>query len=165
MEPETDRQCRSGAWDTGLGPGVTPIGEALAEVLDRGARRRKPVRDLLDDDDAGDGREYRKRSPTNSERLNRALTELGSSAFKVHILVWKWRGAPARGTLPYFTIRSLEKFCNLTRPTIRVALRELTRKGWIVRLPYNVHHKNTLYSLVPIRKVRAPTKEHLPGMP
>jgi len=138
---------------------VKAVGEALSEVLDRGSRRRKPLRDLLDDDDQGDGREYRVRSPTNSERLNRALVELGSSAFKVHTLVWKWRGAPARGTLPYFTIRSLEKFCNLTRPTIRVALRELTRKGWIVRLPYNVHHKNTLYRLVPIRKVPAPVKE------
>lgn len=143
-----------------MGPGVLPIGEALSEVLDRGGRRRKGLRDLLDDDDVGDGREYRKRTPTNSERLNRALVELGSSAFKVHLLIWKWRGAPARGTLPYFTIRSLEKFCNMTRPTVRVALAELTRKGWIIRLPYNKHHKNTLYRLVATRKIPRPVKEH-----
>lgn len=159
MVPESDRQRKSGPWDSGLGPGVTSVGEVLSEVLDRGSRRRKPLRDLLDDDAVGDGREYRKRTPTNSERLNRALEELGSAAFKIHTLVWKWRGAPARGTLPYFTIRSLERFCHLSRPTIRVALRELTGKGWIVRLPYNVHHKNTLYRLVSIRKVPRPVKE------
>lgn len=157
MGLEAERRRRSGAWDSGAGPGVVPIGEALAEVLDRGDRRRRPVKGLLEDLEDPQGREYRKRSPTNSERLNRALVELGSSAFKIHVLVWKWRGAPARGTLPFFTIRSLEKFCNLTRPTIRVALRELTKKGWIVRLPYNKHHKNTLYRLVPIRKVPPPS--------
>lgn len=148
MEPNTDRQRRQGPWDSGLGPGVVTVGEAVSEVLDCGSRVREPARG-----------EYRKRTPTNSERLNRALVELGCSAFKVHLLIWKWRGAPARGTLPFFTIRSLEKFCNLTRPTVRVALRELTRKGWIVRLPYNKHHKNTLYRLVPIRKVPAPIKK------
>ncbi len=159
MIPETDRQHRKGPWDQGLGPGVTAIGEVLSEVLDRGSRLRKPVRDLLDDIDGEPGREYRKRTPTNSERLNRALVELGPSAFKIHTLVWKWRGAPARGSLPYFTIRSLEKFCHLTRPTVRVALGELTKKGWIVRKSYNKHHKNALYSLVPIRKVPGPIKE------
>lgn len=159
MEPLTDRQRRRGPWDQGEGPGVLPLGEVLSEVLDRGARRRKPLRDVLDDVEDSPGREYRKRSPTNSERLNRALAELGPSAFKIHTLVWKWRGAPARGTLPYFTIRSMEKFCHLTRPTVRNALHELTRKGWIVRLPYNKYHKNTLYRLVPIRKVPRPVKE------
>jgi len=133
--------------------------EPLSQVLDSGSRRRRDVKDLLDDFEVDPGREYRKRTPTNSERLNRALVELGSSAFKVHTLVWQWRGAPARGTLPYFTIRSLEKFCNLTRPTVRVALKELTQKGWVERLPYNKHHKNTLYRLIPIRKVRAPIKK------
>ena len=130
--------------------------EALAEYLDSGSRRTRDVRNLLDDVEDPPGREYRVRSPTNSERLNRALAELGSSAFKVHLLIWKWRGAPSRGTLPYFTIRSLEKFCNMTRPTVRVALAELVRKGWIVRQKYNVHHKNTLYSLVAIRKIPRP---------
>ncbi len=156
MDPETGRQDRQARWEQGFGPGVVPIGEAVSEVLDRGSRRRRPVKDLLDDLETDPGREYRARSPTNSERLNRALVELGLAAFKVHLLIWKWRGAPARGTLPYFTIRSLERFCHLTRPTIRVALRELTKKGWIVRLPYNVHHKNTLFRLVPIRKVPPP---------
>ena len=153
---EHDRAARKRA---GMEPSVNATTEALSKVLDSGSRRREGLRDLLDDVDQGDGREYRKRSPTNSERLNRALVELGSSAVKVHTLVWKWRGAPARGTLPYFTIRSLEKFCNLTRPTIRKALVELSRKGWIVRRGYNKYHKNTLYSLVPIRKVPAPIKE------
>lgn len=138
------------------GAGSVQLGEVIPEVLDRGARRRRDVKDVLEDFEDSGGRNYRARSPTNSERLNRALAELGLSAFKVHTLIWKWRGAPARGTLPYFTIRSLEKFCHLTRPTIRVALQELTRKGWIERLPYNPHHKNTLFRLVPVRKIPPP---------
>lgn len=127
------------------GQGVLPgrsVGEVIAETLDQGKRDVK-----------GPGREYRLRTPTNSERLNRALVELRPGAFKVHMLLWKWRGAPARGTLPYFTIRSLEKFCHMTRPTVRVAMTELTVKGWIERKTYNKHHKNALYTLVPIRKV------------
>ena len=138
----------------GLGP--VAIGELIPGVLDSGSRRKKDLKGLLEDDDESEPKEYRVRSPTNSERLNRALTELPLAAFKIHILIWKWRGAPARGTLPFFTIRSLEKFCHLTRPTIRQALRLLERRGWIERLPYNPHHKNTLFRLVPIRKVPAP---------
>lgn len=153
---EYDRAARKRA---AMEPSVNATTEALSKVLDSGGRRREGLRDLLDDVDGEPGREYRKRTPTNSERLNRALVELGCSAFKIHLLVWKWRGAPARGSLPFFTIRSLEKFCNLTRPTIRKALAELTRKGWIVRLPYNKHHKNTLYRLVPIRQIPPPIKE------
>ena len=156
MDPQDERQGRRGPWDQGLGPGVVPLGEVIPEVLDRGARRKRSVKDVLEDLEDSPGREYRARSPTNSERLNRALVELSLSAFKVHTLIWKWRGAPARGTLPYFTIRSLEKFCHLTRPTIRVALRELSLKGWIERMPYNKHHKNTLFRLVPVRKIPPP---------
>lgn len=129
-----------------------PIGEVLSECLDSGSRGKDGVQ-----------KTYRVRYPTNSERLNRALVELGLSAFKVHVLIWKWRGAPARGTLPFFTIRSLEKFCHLTRPTIRVALDELTAKGWIVRKKYNPRHKNTLYSLVAIRDIPAPYKSPTHG--
>ncbi|MBA7707923.1 hypothetical protein ES703_116807 [subsurface metagenome] len=156
MEPQQDRERRAGPWDQGLGPGVVPLGEVIPEVLDRGSRHRRDVKDVLEDFEDPPGREYRARSPTNSERLNRALVELSLSAFKVHTLIWKWRGAPARGVLPFFTIRSLEKFCHLTRPTIRTALLELTSKGWIERLPYNPHHKNTLFRLVPVRKIPPP---------
>jgi len=139
-----------------LGAGPVRLGAVIPEVLDRGARHTRPVKDVLEDFEDSAAREYRVRTPTNSERLNRALTELSLSAFKVHTLIWKWRGAPARGSLPFFTIRSLERFCHLTRPTIRVALTELTKKGWIKRSTYNKHYKNTLFSLVPIRRVPAP---------
>lgn len=118
------------------------LGELLPGVLDRGQRVLKVT-----------SRSKEKLSPTNSERMNRALRELGTSAFKIHILLWKWRGAPARGKLPFFTIHSLCKFCSLTRPTVRVALRELKHKGWIEKLGYNKHHKNELYRLIPIRDV------------
>lgn len=94
--------------------------------------------------------------PTNSARMNRALRELGPSAFKVHTLLWKWRGAPARGHLPFFTIHSLSKFCGLSRPTVRSVLLELVGKGWIQRLKYNKHSKNALYRLIPIRDVGLP---------
>ena len=156
MEAEHDRERQLTAEGRLSGAGPVPQGEVIPEVLDRGSRRRRPVKGLLEDFEDSDVCEYRARTPTNSERLNRALAELSLSAFKVHTLIWKWRGAPARGTLPFFTIRSLEKFCHLTRPTIRVALRELTSKGWIERLPYNKHHKNTLFRLVPVRKIPPP---------
>lgn len=135
---------------------VETIGEDVAEYLDRGKRIRRPCRGTLDDSVPRGTISRIRRFPTNSERMNRALTELQPSAFKIHLLLWKWRGAPARGTLPYFTIHSLSKFCNLTRPTVRSGLRELIRKGWIKPAPYNVHHKNALYRLVGIRKVRLP---------
>jgi len=122
---------------------VPPIGALLPGVLEVGRRTRGP----------GRGRRYRL-SPTNSERMNRALAELGPSAFKVHTLLWKWRGAPARGLLPFFTIRSLGKFCRLTRPTVRAAVAELVGGGWIAKLGYNKHEKNELYRLVPIRDVK-----------
>lgn len=159
MKAETDRRRRGGPWDEGLGPGVVPIGEVIPEVLDRGGRSRRPVGDLLDDDEKVGQGEYRVRSPTRSERLNRALKELGPSAFKIHQLLWTWRGAPARGLLPFFTIHSLAKFCGSSRPTVRAGLKELIYKGWIRAEGYNKHHKNTLFRLVPIRKVRPPIVE------
>ena len=91
--------------------------------------------------------------PTRSERMNRALKELRPAAFKVQQLLLIWRGAPAKGNLPFFTIHSLSKFCNLTRPTVRSAFTELIDKGWIKKQPYDKHHKNTLYRLVGIRRV------------
>ncbi len=132
------------------------MGEVLGEVLDHGARSRRDVRGLLDDSEDPPGREYRQRSPTSSERLNRALVELGPSAFKIHLLLWKWRGAPARGTLPFFTIHSLARFCGMSRPTVRKGLRELVHKKWICPSGYNKHHKNTLFRLVRIREVPGP---------
>ena len=121
---------------------LSSISELLPGVLERGQRQSKVI--------SGS----RKRlSPTNSERMNRALVELGPSAFKIHMLLWKWRGAPAKGLLPFFTIHSLSKFCSLTRPTVRAGLRELVRLGWIRKLGYNKHVKNELYSLVPIRDI------------
>lgn len=159
MEPETDRKPKRGAWDSGLGPGVSSIGDLVPEVLDRGSRRRGATEAFPEDqEDEGRG-EYRVRSPTNSERMNRALVELTTAAFKIHTLLWKWRGAPARGLLPYFTIHSLSKFCRLSRPTVRVGLRELHGKGWIQKTPYNKHHKNALYRLTAIRKVPRPIKK------
>lgn len=125
-------------------PGCSRVGDLIPGVLDSGKRLR------------GDGQgPGKKRSPTNSHRLNRALVELSTSAFKVHLLLWKWRGAPSRGLLPFFTFRSLSRFCNLTRPTVRCAVKELVEKGWIKKSSYNVHHKNSLYRLVPIRDVPA----------
>ena len=118
------------------------IGELLPGILDRGERQKRVK-----------GKYQGKRSPTNSERMNRALKELSGSAFKIHTLLWKWRGAPAKGLLPFFTIHSLGKFCTMTRPTVRSGLRELVAKGWIEKLKYNAHTKNALYRLIPIRDI------------
>ena len=147
--PFTD-QAKSGI------PGVFSIGEVLGTPEGRGSRNLDTVVGSGEDSEKGTAGEYRIRSPTRSERLNRALKELGKSAFKIHALLWMWRGAPARGTLPFFTINSLSKFCNLSRPTVREGLKELTVKGWVERLAYNKHHKNALYRLVGIRKVPRP---------
>lgn len=156
MEPSDGQKRQGGEFEDLRGVGPMAIGDLVPGVLDSGKRRRRSVEDLLEDSEDPSGREYRARSPTNSERLNRALAELGSGAFKIHTLLWKWRGAPARGLLPYFTIHSLSRFCGLSRPTVRVALRELIHKGWIAPEGYNKHHKNTLFRLVQIRKVPAP---------
>ena len=121
------------------------IGELLPGVLDRGTRQKKVPK----------VRRHRL-SPTNSERMNRALKELGPSAFKIHTLLWQWRGAPARGLLPFFTVHSLAKFCSLTRPTVRSGLKELARLGWIQKHGYDCHAKNELYRLIPVRDVPLP---------
>lgn len=148
MDVGLDRSARTSSSIAEDTCGFKTVGEAVTECLDRGSRVRE-----------GAGKEYRVRSPTRSERMNRALKELRPAAFKVHMLIWTWRGAPARGTLPYFTIRSLEVFCSLTRPTVRKAFKELTGKGWIIRHEYNKHHKNALYRLVAVRKIPPPVKE------
>lgn len=153
MDSRGDRTARVNSSVADVNAGSETLGETLSEYLDQGKRTRgTPGRVVVDEVERGTISRIR-RWPTNSERMNRALTELDPSAFKIHLLLWKWRGAPARGTLPYFTIHSLSKFCSMTRPTVRKGLSELIRKGWISRAPYNVHHKNALYRLVPIRKV------------
>lgn len=129
---------------------LSRIGELIPGVLDRGRRKKRVV-----------GKPRKRLSPTNSERMNRALLELGPSAFKIHTLLWKWRGAPARGLLPFFTIHSLAKFCSMTRPTVRSGLLELVRLGWIQKLGYDKHVKNELYRLVPIRNIALPDKSRL----
>ena len=141
--PQKDLKVASYIEDRVLDYNLKSIGDLLPGVLERG-KRQKDVE-----------KKPRKRlCPTNSERMNRALKELGLSAFKIHTLLWQWRGAPARGLLPFFTIHSLSKFCSLSRPTVRVGLAELVRKGWIRRLKYDKHAKNALYSLIPIRDVK-----------
>lgn len=144
-------------------PGVFSVGDVLRPPLDRGSREKTPLGVPDDDLKGGTKGDYRVRTPTRSERLNRALKELGPSAFKIHQLLWTWRGAPAKGLLSFFTIHSLAKFCSLTRPTVRSGLTELRRKGWIQKLPYNVHHKNALYRLEAIRKVPRPVGDDVPG--
>lgn len=140
-------------------PGVFSIGEVLRGPEGAGIRQKAPGIEPSEELDAPVKGEYRVRSPTRSERMNRALGELGLSAFKIHSLLWTWRGSPARGSLPFFTIHSLGKFCQLSRPTVRVGLAELTDKGWIIRRSYDKHHKNALYGLVGIRKVPRPAKK------
>lgn len=135
---------------------LSRIGDLLPGVLEAGRRMSKNnvggSKSRVGGLDGGRKRLY----PTNSERMNRALRELGPSAFKIHTLLWQWRGAPARGCLPYFTIHGLSKFCGLSRPTVRSGLLELVRLGWIQKLGYDKHHKNELYRLVPIREVGLP---------
>lgn len=121
---------------------MNSIGELLPGVLEAGERQRKGI------PEPGS-----RLTPTKSERMNRALKELGLSAFKIHTLLWKWRGAPAKGKLPFFTIHSLSRFCALSRPTVRSGLKELVRKGWIRKHGYDVHRKNELYRLVAIRDI------------
>ncbi len=127
--------------------------KAIGQSLDRG-RRSEAVSERGPDGDPKDSETFRVRGgPTRLERMNRALKELGSSAFKIHTLLWQWRGAPAKGNLPFFTIHSLSKYCSLTRPTVRVGLRELVDKGWIEPGDYDRHYKNTLFRLVAIRRI------------
>jgi len=120
------------------------IGELLPGALESGRRVVEAE---------GGGR--KKLCPCNSERMNRALGELGLSAFKIHTRLWKWRGAPAKGVLPFFTIHSLARCCAMSRPTVRGGLEELVSKGWIRPGSYNKHNKNRLYRLVAVRDIPA----------
>lgn len=95
-------------------------------------------------------------TPTRKHRLNRALVELSHPAFKVHTLLWEWRGSAAKGNLPFFTLKSLGRFCGADRNVIRRAIAELSSKGWIAPGQYDCHKKNSLYRLVPIEEIRVP---------
>lgn len=129
------------------------IGDLLPGVLDAGQRTSGIITEPKNNGSDVKPPHRRRLSPTNSERMNRSIKELGASAFKIHTLLWKWRGAPAKGNLPFFTVHSLSRFCGMTRPTVRSGLTELVNKGWIQRLKYNKHEKNALYRLTPIRDV------------
>lgn len=122
---------------------VSRLGGVKDGCLDRGMRETGKRR----------GQSFRL-TPTNSERLNRSLKELGPSAFKIHTLLWQWRGAPAKGHLPFFTVSGLSKFTSMSRPTVRSGLMELVEKGWIQKLGYDKHHKNELFRLIGIREVK-----------
>ena len=132
---------------------VKSIGELIPGVLEAGDRHMEGTERPIESTRKVGSKSQKRLYPTNSERMNRALSELSCSAFKIHTLLWQWRGAPARGCLPFFTVHGLCKFCSLTRPTIRAGVKELVGKGWIQKQGYNKHHKNELYSLVPIRDV------------
>lgn len=140
-------------------PGVFSVGEVLGGVEGVGTRTKEVVAGPERPAGRSTAGEYRARSPTRSERMNRALAELGLSAFKIHALLWQWRGSPGKGLLPFFTIHSLGRFCDLSRPTVRQALAELTKKGYVERRKYNKHHKNSLYTLVAVRKIPRPGVE------
>lgn len=146
-----------------------PIGKTVSEVFhkqkgadefpfdggprDKGEERPKhgPVR-------RGEAKRERRSLPTGIVRLDRALVELSHPAFKVYILLWRWRGAPAKGNLPFFTIHSLARFCGMTRHVVKRAIAELVSKGWIEPGQYDCHKKNSLYKLVPIGKVGKPSQ-------
>ncbi|MBA7705434.1 hypothetical protein ES703_114264 [subsurface metagenome] len=106
----------------------------------------------------GEVRRRKRSSPTHLVRMNRALVELSFPAFKVHQLLWTWRGAAAKGVLPFFTQSSLARFCATDRKLIRRAIGELTRKGWIEPGQYDCHKKNSLYKLVAIEDVPRPSQ-------
>ena len=149
------REERPGAYDGGqvVDHNMKRLSDLIPGVLESGKRELVVVGEPKGGSSSDEGKVRHRLRPTNSERMNRALKELGPSAFKIHTLLWKWRGAPAKGALPFFTIHSLSKFCSLTRPTVRSGVKELVRLGWIQKHGYNKHHKNELYRLVPIRDV------------
>jgi len=141
-------------------PGVVKgVGENGGPGDDQGPRAKDEVRIPPGPAKRGKEKPRKRRYPTNSERGNRALKELSPSAFKIHWIMWRFRGAPGPGKLPFFTVSSLGRFCNLSRNTVCKGLKELVSLGWIVRLGYNPHEKNELYKLVPIGKVKKPAVE------
>ncbi|MBA7706580.1 hypothetical protein ES703_115434 [subsurface metagenome] len=138
-------------------PGVlNGIGENEKFAVDVGDREKDEVRIPSGRAARGESKPRKRLSPTNSERLNRAFVELGQAAFIIHMLLWKWRGAPHKGLLPFFTCKSVGRFCRMDPKTARNGLRELIAKGWIRPERYNPHAKNTLYRLIPIRDILKP---------
>lgn len=148
--------------DQGCEPSA--IGKVLADVVhqvrkggenpfDRGPRDKGEPRPVPGPAKRGEKKPRRRLSPTYSERKNRALVELSFSGYKIHDLLWTWRGSPARGNLPFFTLKSLAKFCGTDRMVVRRALKELVSKGWIKPGQYDCHKKNSLFKLVPIEEV------------
>lgn len=125
-------------------------------LFDTGARDKGEPRPKHGPAKRGRSRVKEERTPTNSVRMNRALVELSPMAYKIHSLLWRWRGAPAKGNLPFFTIHSLAKFCGTGRHEVKRVMAELTSKGWIQPGQYDCHKKNSLFRLVPIEEIPVP---------
>lgn len=147
---------------------VKSVGEVLADAVHqvreggenpfgRGPRDKGEARPKHGPPKCGEVRPERRLSPTHWERMNRSLVELSHPAFKIHTLLWMWTGASAKGNLPFFTLKSLARFCQADRNVIRRAMGELVSKGWIQPGQYDCHKKNSLYKLVPIAEVPKPS--------
>ncbi len=139
--------------------GLDPLPVESGPMFDTGPRDKGEPRPKPGPAARGKRKPTVRTTPTRKHRLNRALVELESAAFKVHTLLWEWRGAAARGNLPFFTLKSLARFCGTDRNVIRRAIAELISKGWIEPAPYDCHKKNSLYQLVPIEDIRIPGVE------
>ncbi|MBA7650926.1 hypothetical protein ES703_58741 [subsurface metagenome] len=139
-----------------LADSVRQMRETGENPFDRGPRDEGEPRPVPGPAKRGEKKHQGRLSPTHFERMNRALVELGHPAFKIHALLWVWRGAAAKGKLPFFTIHSLARLCRMDRKVVRRALGELVDLGWIERHRYDCHKKNELCRLVPIETVPKP---------
>ncbi len=124
--------------------------------LDEGPRDKGEPRIPPGPPKRGESKPRIRLSPTNSERLNRALVELSDAEFKELILLWKWRGAPGTGPLSYFTVEGVARHTGHSRRATGMHLQALKEKGWIRGNGYNEHWKKELYWLAPIETVPKP---------
>ncbi len=138
-----------------------PQGENDEVPFDKGPRAKGQARIPPGPAKRGQKKLREERGSTYSARWNRGQDELSIWAFGIMVQLWIWRGAAAKGDLPYFTDKSLAKFFHTDVKVVKRAKRELISLGWVKCKPYDCHHKNTLYELIALRKVPVPEWKRL----
>ena len=130
-------------------------------LLGKGPRAKGLPRKKPGPAKGGQKKRPEERGTTHDARWNRGQDELSVWAFAVMLQLTIWRGAPAVGDLPYFTKAGLARHFHTDWKVIDRAIKELVSLGWVECKPYDCHHKNSLYRLVPLRKVPVPEWKRL----
>ncbi|MBA7693561.1 hypothetical protein ES703_102147 [subsurface metagenome] len=171
-EEKEDREgvpadSREPGCDDELDANTSGVGELLPEVLkeareseefplDKGPRAKPEPKKKPGPAKRGKKKPVELWSFPMRERLKRAALELSDAEFKEFIILWAMRGAPAKGPLRYFTIKSLARFSGHSRRGTGLNMKSMMTRGWVSGNGYSKYFKKEYYWLPPIETIPEP---------